>query len=134
MTVAGAPTGEHAQSGEQTHTTFCVIVKAMVSVEVTGLDEVVVEEVLVVEEGEVVELDLVVVLLAEVCTTDEVDVDVVGIVVVEEREDVELVVGLLVEIVLVVAKLGAFPTMEPTHAFQFVMPLRQVVEMGCPVC
>ena len=107
----------------------------MVSVEVTGLDEVVDEGVLVVEESEVVELDLVVVLLlAEVCTTDEVDVDVVGIVVVEEREDVELVVGLLVEVVLVVAELGAFPMMEPTHAFQFVMPLRQVVEMGCPVC
>lgn len=131
MTVAGAPTGEHAQSGEQIHTTFCVIVKAMVRVEVTGLDEVVVEDVLVVEEGEVVELDLVVVLLADVCTAD--DVDVIGIVVVEEREDIELVVGLLV-VAEDVAELGALPTTEPTHAFQFVMPLRQVVEMGWPVC
>lgn len=139
ITVAGAPTGEHAQSDEQMHTTFCVIVKAIVSVEVTGLDENVGEGVggvVGVEDCKIGELDLVVALLADVGTRDE--VDAVGMAVVG-REDVEPVLDLLVEIVLVLVaeddtEPGTLPTTEPTHAFQFVMPLRQVVEIGWPVC
>lgn len=135
ITVAGAPIGEHAQSGEQTHTTFCVMVNAIVSVEVTGLDEEtdVVED----EDGEIVELDLLVALLADVGITDAVDD---GGIVVVDREVVELVVDLAVVGIELVGTgeeddededvPGAFPTIDPTHAFQFVMPSRQVVEMG----
>lgn len=144
--VAGAPTGEQAQSGEHTQTTFCVIVKAMVKVDVATEDR---EEDLVdvVEDG--VELRFVAVDVVKV--PEDADAVVLALVlldtvvnvvdaVVAERIVDEIVLDELVagEAAVVLEEEldapGAFPTTDPTHAFQFVIPFRQVVEMVWPVC
>lgn len=136
-TVAGAPTGEHTQAGEQTQTTFWVIVKAIVKVDVTAAEEACDVGVADVVEDElelgVVVVDLVVLEVVGVAEDTGVVVlvlvllDVAGAEDVDDRVVDELVAAAVLELEL--ATPGALPTTDPVHAFQLVIPLRHVVEM-----
>lgn len=125
IVVAPAPEGGRLQSGAYTHATLCMTVKAIgtVLVEVNAAGE----ELVVVGE-EVVDEEVV----ADELVTDvlvvEVNDSVLEVTVLEAAVDV-LYAGALEAMLLAMA-----PTAEPTHAFQFVISLVQVVEMSLPVC